>query len=192
MRASSAAPSFSAASRIAADLGVELLQTRFDLSQLQASFFAGLLRFLHRLLNRIRPVAEDSRKKLASSPDDERGDHCKIENDAEPVGLLQIQSRQLRNHLDRGRLLELGHLILAFAGGLTAFMSQLAARTGRMLRLRGLILFRGSASRFLRLHGATIPSRTRTISDRMHGQVNLEMGRMRVISVPPLPVAVRA
>src|SRR6202140_1076481 len=64
---------------------------------------------------------------LEPGPNNERGDHHKIQHHAQPVRLLQIQSRQTANQSHRGRFLELGHFIFHFPGSFIALVRQLSA-----------------------------------------------------------------
>ena len=134
-----------------ADFDIQLHQARLDVGQPAARFFAGHLRFLHRLLDRGAAVAEHSRQILAPGPDDDGGNHHKVQHHAQPVGLLQTQSSQPCDQLHRGRLLELRHLVFFFSGSFLALVRQLLGRPGGLLRgtLAGLFLL-GSGRLLLR------------------------------------------
>ena len=83
MRASSAPASFSAAVAHHADLAIQLHQARFDLRQPSPRFLAGLLRFLHRFLDRRRAGAEHPGQVLAAGPDNHSRNDGKIQQHAQ-------------------------------------------------------------------------------------------------------------
>ena len=89
-RASSAAPSFWGSIAYRPYFLIQLSQTRLDLCQFLPSLIAGLLRFLQRFLDGGSAVAEHSGQKLAGGPDNHRGDHSEIYDEAKPVRLLEI------------------------------------------------------------------------------------------------------
>ena len=86
-----------------ANLAIQFHQARFDIGQPTACLFAGLLGLLHCFLDRGATIARPSWQVLTAKPDHYTRNHDKIQYDARPVSLLQIQSRDPRDGAERRR-----------------------------------------------------------------------------------------